>query len=134
MTALTSGGEYCLPRASTHASPLDALATEYGTRARSLVTSSYLRPMKRLIEKTVFSGFVTDWRFATWPTRRSPSLAKATTDGVVRAPSWLTMTTGSPASITATTELVVPRSIPMIFDGICSSPTVLDCYLHAARH
>src|SRR4029077_5977186 len=38
----------------------------------------------------------------------------ATTDGVVRAPSWLGMTTGSPPCITATTELVVPRSIPII--------------------
>ena len=30
--------------------------------------------MKRLIEKTVFSGLVTACRFATWPTSRSPSL------------------------------------------------------------
>ena len=29
--------------------------------------------MKRLIEKTVFSGLVTAWRLATWPTSRSPS-------------------------------------------------------------
>jgi hypothetical protein len=42
-------------------------------------------------------------------------LVKATTDGVVRAPSWLAMTVGWPASITATTELVVPKSIPIIF-------------------
>ena len=71
--------------------------------------------MKRLIEKTVFSGFVTAWRFATWPTRRSPfPLANATTDGVVRPPSGLVMTVGLSPSMTATTELVVPRSIPMI--------------------
>src|SRR5271155_466567 len=70
--------------------------------------------MKRLIEYTVFSGFVIDWRFATWPTRRSPVLVIATTEGVVRAPSWLGITTGSPPCITATTELVVPRSIPII--------------------
>ena len=38
--------------------------------------------MKRLIEKTVFSGFVTACRLATWPTSRSPSLVNATTDGV----------------------------------------------------
>ena len=37
--------------------------------------------MNRLIENTVFSGFVTAWRLATWPTRISPSLVKATTDG-----------------------------------------------------
>ena len=43
--------------------------------------------MKRLIEKTVFSGLVTAWRFATWPTSRSPVFANATTDGVSRPPS-----------------------------------------------
>src|SRR5271154_1232077 len=70
--------------------------------------------MKRLIEYTVFSGFVIAWRLATWPTRRSPDLVMATTEGVVRAPSWLGMTTGSPPCMTATTELVVPKSMPMI--------------------
>ena len=69
--------------------------------------------MNRLSEKTVFSGFVTAWRFATWPTRISPSLVKATTEGVRRLPSWLGMTIGLPPSITATTELVVPRSMPI---------------------
>ncbi len=43
-----------------------------------------------------------------------PDLVKATTDGVSRLPSWLAITTGSPPSMTATTEFVVPRSIPMI--------------------
>ena len=62
----------------------------------------------------MFSGFVIAWRFATWPTSRSPLFVIATTDGVVRAPSWFGMTTGSPPCITATTELVVPRSIPII--------------------
>src|ERR1700730_1531676 len=80
----------------------------------SSVTSSYRRPMKRLIEYTVFSGFVTAWRLATCRTRRSPDLVMATTEGVVRVPSWLGITTGSPPCITATTELVVPRSIPII--------------------
>src|SRR6188768_3635159 len=70
--------------------------------------------MNRLMEKMVFSGLVTAWRFATWPTRRSPDLVNPTTDGVMRLPSGLVITTGSPPSITATTELVVPRSIPII--------------------
>jgi hypothetical protein len=81
--------------------------------------------MKRLIEKTVFSGFVTACRFATWPTRRSPSLVNATTEGVVRAPSWLTMTVGWPPSMTATTELVVPRSIPITFFAMGDSIEML---------
>ena len=76
--------------------------------------------MNRLIEKTVFSGFVTAWRLATWPTRISPSLVKATTEGVMRLPSWLGMTRGSPPSITATTELVVPRSMPITFPMLSS--------------
>ena len=70
--------------------------------------------MKRLIEKTVFCGLVTAWRLATVPTRRLPSCAKATTDGVVRPPSTFSMTVGSPPSRTAMHEFVVPRSIPMV--------------------
>ena len=81
--------------------------------------------MKRLIEKMVFFGLVTACRFATWPTRRSPSLVKATTDGVVRPPSALGITTGSPPSMTETTELVVPRSMPMIFDAMSTPVWVM---------
>src|ERR1035441_914673 len=71
--------------------------------------------MNRLMEKTVFSGLVMAWRLATWPTNRSPLFVKPTTDGVVRVPSWFAMTVGCPASITATQEFVVPKSIPIIF-------------------
>ncbi len=76
-------------------------------------TSVDLRPMKRLMEKMVFSGLVTAWRLAGVPTSRCPSLLKATTDGVVRPPSLFSMTVGSPPSRTAMHELVVPRSMPM---------------------
>src|SRR6476661_6770541 len=92
--------------------------TLYGTRLVSSCTSLRRRPMKRLIEKTVFWGLVTACRLATWPTSRSPSLVKPTTEGVVRPPSAFGMTTGSPPSITATTELVVPRSIPITLSAI----------------
>src|ERR1700730_8370608 len=81
--------------------------------------------MKRLIEYTVFSGLVTAWRLATSPTRRSPLLLTATMDGVVRAPSALGMTTGSPPSMTATHELVVPRSIPITFGTVASYLNIL---------
>ena len=37
----------------------------------------------------------------------------ATTEGVVRAPSAFAITIGSPFSIVATHEFVVPRSIPI---------------------
>src|SRR2546423_15178903 len=71
--------------------------------------------MKRLIDEMVFSGLTAAWRRANCPTRRSPDLVNATTEGVVREPSELGMTTGSPPSMTAITELVVPRSIPTVF-------------------
>src|ERR1700741_1292895 len=61
----------------------------------------------------VFSGLVTAWRLAGCPTRRSPSSVKATIEGVVRMPSAFSMTFGVEPSITATQELVVPRSMPM---------------------
>src|SRR5262252_4572973 len=71
--------------------------------------------MNRFAEYIVFSGFRTAWRFASWPTRRSPVFVKATTDGVRRLPSLFVITVGLPPSITATTEFVVPRSIPTAF-------------------
>src|SRR6516162_8331812 len=75
-----------------------------------------LVPMWRLTERIVRSGLVMACRLATSPTKTSPALLNATTDGVVRLPSALGMTTGSPASSTETTELVVPRSIPTALD------------------
>ena len=60
--------------------------------------------------------------FAGSPTSVSPLLVKATTEGVIRLPSWLGMTVTSPPSMTATALLVVPRSIPMIF-----SPSAMTC-------
>src|SRR4051812_8139834 len=75
-------------------------------------TSENFRPIKRLAEKTVLRGLVTACRLAACPTRRSPVLVNATTDGVVRPPSALGTTTGSPPSMTAMQEFVVPRSIP----------------------
>src|ERR1700742_4114192 len=69
-------------------------------------------PMCRLTDRMVRSTLVTAWFLAGWPTRTSPLRANATIDGVVREPSELATTTGSPPSRTETTELVVPRSIP----------------------
>src|ERR1700720_1233937 len=74
--------------------------------------------MNRLIDEIVFSGLTAACRRARFPTSRSPDLVNATTEGVVREPSEFGITTGSPPSMTAMTELVVPRSIPTVF-GIC---------------
>src|SRR5690606_2413232 len=63
----------------------------------------------------VFSGLTTACRLATCPTIRSPFLGfTATTEGNSRPPSERVITTGSPPSIAATPELVVPRSMPRI--------------------
>ena len=72
----------------------------------------------------VFSGFVTAWRFAGWPTSTSPELVNATTDGVTREPSAFSITLALPPSMTATQEFVVPRSIPI---------TLAIRHLHAAE-
>src|SRR5438093_11800290 len=84
--------------------------------------------MNRLIEQPVFSGLVMAWRLATCATNRSPVLVKATTEGVVRPPSSLGMTLGSPPSITATHELVVPRSIPIVL-LITAPPKTYKCFV-----
>src|SRR5215475_12582199 len=81
--------------------------------------------MKRLMEYTVFRELVTACRFAASPTNRSPVLLNATTDGVTRRPSEFSRTSGSPPSITAMHELVVPKSIPITF----AINLVSDCYL-----
>src|SRR3546814_14763731 len=70
-----------------------------------------LVPMWRFTERIVRSGLVIAWRLATSPMSTSPPLEKATTEGVVRDPSQLGMTTGSPAERNETTEFVVARSM-----------------------
>jgi len=83
-------------------------------RARSTSEVWNLRPMRRFTAYTVLRGFVSACLRAICPTRSSPSAARPTTDGVVRAPSRFGTTTGRAPSTTAAHELVVPRSIPMI--------------------
>src|ERR671919_2161842 len=82
-----------------------------------------LVPMWRLTDRMVRSGLVMAWRLATSPVSTSPPLEKATTEGVVRAPSAFGITVGCPPSRTATTEFVVPRSIPTAF-GIGNAPLI----------
>ena len=75
--------------------------------------SSNLLPINLLVAKTVFSELVMACLLAAAPTSLSPSLVKAMTDGVVLTPSEFSMTLGVLPYMTATQELVVPRSIPM---------------------
>src|SRR6185369_13303429 len=77
--------------------------------------------MKRLMEETVFFGLTMAWRLANWPTRVSPDSVNPTTDGVRFDPCLLGMTLTSLPSITATTEFVVPRSMPTILPMVASA-------------
>jgi hypothetical protein len=84
--------------------------------------------MWRLTDLIVRSGLVMAWRLATSPTRISLFFEKPTTEGVVRLPSAFGTTAGSPASSTATTEFVVPRSIPTaraMWASPCHRPDVV---------
>ena len=180
-------GEYVLPWASTHASPLVFLTILNGERCISFLVSSSSkeRPMRRFVAWKVPSRLVTacrharacqqcrfasrkaqpdsvsagasqgpgampvcaseaapgsnvcvgvcvcvcpkvrraqgTWRFAGMPTSFSPSAVNATTLGVVRVPSWFSMTRALAPSITATHELVVPRSIPMMSPALAEA-------------
>src|SRR6185436_6096824 len=68
---------------------------------------------RRLMAKSVFIGLVTPCRLAGRPTSLSLSSVNATIDGVVLDPSAFSSTLGLDPSITATHELVVPRSMPI---------------------
>jgi hypothetical protein len=63
----------------------------------------------------VLLGLVTAWRLADWPTSTSPSLLKATMRRRGAIALGVSITFGLSPSMTATQELVVPRSMPMIF-------------------
>ena len=52
------------------------------------------------------------------PTTLCPSSVKATMEGVVLKPSAFSITLGVLPSITATQELVVPKSIPTIYSDL----------------
>ena len=77
------------------------------------VGSSNLRPINLLTSKIVLSGLVTACLFADCPTSCSLSV-HATMLGVVLAPSLFSITFGTPFSIMARHELVVPKSMARI--------------------
>jgi len=64
-------------------------------------------------------------------------VTRLTTDGVSRLPSWFGITVGLPPSITATTEFVVPRSMPITFAMSASfflCRFVVQAITRGARH
>jgi hypothetical protein len=79
--------------------------------------------MNLLIDAIVLVGLVIACLLAGSPIFLSPLSRNATIDGVVLLPSSLAITTGSLPSMTATHELVVPKSIPIIL------PIFYNCIL-----
>ena len=93
-------------------------------------------PIWRFTDSNVRCEFVTACLLAVTPINLSPpSLANATTEGVVLAPSALAITTASPFSIVATQLFVVPKSIPITLP-IFSLPffKILEFHHHPHRH
>src|SRR3989338_8286911 len=82
---------------------------------------------------TVFSGLTIAWRRANCPTRRSPLLLIATTEGTMLPPSAEGITTGSPPCITAISLNVVPKSIPTTFP-ILPPCSFLFVYIFSVTH
>src|SRR5262249_51624979 len=80
-------------------------------------------PMCRLTSWTTDSGSVASDSRATAPTIAWPE-SNRTMDGVVGEPSAFGSTTGAPAPLTcATTDIVVPRSIPnAVFSATAHAP------------
>src|SRR5919108_6323117 len=78
-----------------------------------MLTDSPL-PILRLMDRMVRSGATTHWLRAALPTRTSPLGAMPTTEGKSRSSPMGTRRM-RPSWTTPRTELVVPRSIPMIF-------------------
>ena len=73
-----------------------------------------LPPHQAFAEKIVFVGLVTACRLAACADKALPALAKSDDRRGGRAPSEFSRTTGSPPSMTAMQEFVVPKSIPRI--------------------
>src|SRR3954467_2372986 len=103
----------------TQESPLGAATIRNGASRANHDTSSALtlRPISRLAPNTVAAALVTPWRRARAPTATWPDSAQLTHDGTMRSPSAPDRIRGWPrSSSTATHELVVPRSMPMMRD------------------
>src|SRR4051812_24119586 len=114
-----SWGEIGWPWMRTQASPLGAATIRNGASRANHDTSSALtlRPISRLAPNTVAAALVTPWRRARAPTATWPDSAQLTHDGTMRSPSAPDRIRGWPlSSSTATHELVVPRSMPMMRD------------------
>ena len=118
MRAESSSGVCCTPLMSTQRtlrpSPASRSEIRWGIKPNSPRSSSRVRPMRRLTEKTVWRGSLSDRALASEPTRGGPCLGKQMTLGTRLLPSGPRRTTGLPSIILATKLFVVPRSMPTI--------------------
>jgi len=83
-----------------------------GKRFTSSRTSARPLPMKRFTEYAVRAGAVNNRRCASRPTKIVPDSSTETIDGTSPSPLASRMTSGLPSLTYATSELVVPRSMP----------------------
>ena len=85
--------------------------------------------MRRLTESTVRSGAATAWLRARRPTMTAPASSTPTHEGRIASPSSSTIE-GFPPEMIATSELVVPRSIPMT---VSSSAVLVSAGINPPR-
>ena len=117
-------------------SPFSELTILNGAASISFLTvgSSKFLPISLLTAKIVFSGLVTACLLAGCPINFSFSSVKATTEGVVLAPSAFSKTFAWLPSIIATQELVVPKSIPIILLIIINSPRHISVIFNSTSY
>jgi MoxR-like ATPase len=101
--------------------------------ATHVTTGAELEAARMLVRELPAAANVIDYALrlirATRPAdSTAPPSVSAMIDGVVRLPSELGITTGSPPSMTATTLFVVPKSIPTVLANLSTSTYIrLPC-------
>ena len=121
MTAATSCGSTCAPPAEIAASPRVPSTTSNSKPLRIDFDSSKDRPINRFALRTVSSGNSTAFLRASAPTSTAKPARYLTTDASMRSPASLERIRGPAASQNATSECVVPKSIPTIGSDICAA-------------
>ena len=110
----------CTRKRTTFASPSPAGANSYGPSLR--VSGSLApRPMNRFTLTIVSRGCSAARAAAARPTTTLPRSSNATTDGTSSSRSQSGIASGRPSRTCATSELVVPRSMPIGFGGALGS-------------
>ena len=83
-----------------------------GLYASGPIRTRVSEPISRLIDRTVRSGATAYWLRAWCPTTIAPDSSSPTHEGTIASSSAPTIR-GAPPTMIATSELVVPRSMPI---------------------